>query len=91
MDYYTLNYSQVKKYIPEAKAQGVSEVARSKGQFVDQLSKVGSVSKLPQDWKSKRENFIARTLPAYQSNPTYRRWLSLVMWGAKPKGKKPKP
>ena len=56
----------------------VSEVARSKGQFIDQYKKYGT--NLPDDWKIKRENFIKRHMVQYEKNPTLRRQLALMAW-----------
>jgi hypothetical protein len=82
----TLNYDQVALYIPQIKNYGVSEIARRPGQFIDQLKKVGVVSKLPIDWKRKREQFIARHLPQYEQKPTLRRALALIAWAYMPAG-----
>lgn len=60
----------------------VSVVARSKGQFLDQYRKYGK--NLPDNWKTKRENFIKRHLAQYQIKPTTRRWLALLAWGYRP-------
>jgi len=70
------------KYMPLIIAQKVSEVARSKGQFLDQYKKYGS--NLPEEWMIKRENFIKRHLAQYEKNPTLRRQLALIAWGYKP-------
>jgi hypothetical protein len=32
------------------------------------------------DWETKRNAFLARSIPQYKSNPTYRRWLSIIAW-----------
>lgn len=47
-----------------------------------------------QTWESKRRGFVARHMAQYRTNPTYRRWLALVMWaympGPAPQRKSPK-
>ena len=44
-------------------------------------SKKASVN---QSWSRKRRNFIARHLKQYNANPTFRRYLALLMWAYKP-------
>jgi hypothetical protein len=74
-------YNQVIINIPIIEQYKVSEVARSKGQFLDQYKKYGV--NLPQEWKLKRENFIKRHLVQYKKNPTLRRKLALLTWAYK--------
>jgi len=74
-------YDEVMKYMPLIIANKVSEVARSKGQFLDQYKKYGS--NLPQEWLVKRENFIKRHSVQYKKNPTLRRQLALLSWAYK--------
>ena len=69
---------EVIKFIPLMEQYKVSEVARSKGQFLDQYKKYGT--NLPDDWKIKRENFIKRHMVQYEKNPTLRRQLALMAW-----------
>lgn len=73
-----LPYSEIEKYLPEIIDNNVSEVARSKDQFLDQYKKYGK--KLPEFWLKKRENFIKRHLASYKTKPTYRRKLALIVW-----------
>ena len=75
-----LDYYEVATYLPEAERLGVSEIARSPGQFIDQLSQAITVDNLPFEWQQKRDGFIGRTTAQYYNHPTYRRWLSLIMW-----------
>jgi hypothetical protein len=70
------------KYMPLIIANKVSEVARSKGQFLDQYKKYDT--NLPPEWKLKRQNFIKRHLAQYKLNPTPRRQLALIAWAYKP-------
>jgi len=86
-----MSLSGVVKYEKSAEDQGVSEVARSPSGFLGQLKKFGSVSKLPEEWKRKRNGFIARhmaqakdeTLWDSDGNPS-RRALALIMWAYMP-------
>lgn len=80
-----MKYEDIKPYIPDMVNQQVSEVARSDRGF---LTYYKSNPVLNEQWAKKRNGFIARTLPAYQKNPTYRRFLSLLAWGFYP-GPKP--
>lgn len=80
--YKFLSYDEVMKYMPLIIAQKVSEVARSKGQFLDQYKKYGT--NLPDNWLVKRENFIKRHMAQYKKNPTLRRQLALIAWAYKP-------
>ena len=80
-----MKYEDIKPYIPDMVNQQVSEVARSDRGF---LTYYKSNLILNEEWTKKRNGFIARTLPAYQKNPTYRRWLSLIAWAFYP-GPKP--
>lgn len=75
-----LTWQQLAEWLPEAERWRVSKRAREPGQFVDQLRAVGTVDRLSPYWYRTRENFIARTLVQYRQHPTYRRWLSLIMW-----------
>jgi hypothetical protein len=38
-----------------------------------------------QNWAQRRDSFIARTLPAYDANPTHRRALALIAWAYLPR------
>lgn len=69
----------------ELKKFDVSRIARGetkKEGFLEVYKRYGI--NLPDFWINKRNSFIARTLPAYKANPTYRRYLSLLAWGFKP-------
>lgn len=72
---------EVSKYIAEAEKHGVSKVSRSRGFTKYYLNSRG---KITDEWLKKRNAFLSRTLPQYNNNPTYRRWLSAVMWSYKP-------
>lgn len=94
-----MSYSSAARYIPEAKRLAVSQVARSSSGFMGVYKRMKSASEMKKKivrrghdltWGRKREAFIARHMAQYRKNPTYRRWLALVMWAYKPPGKVPK-
>lgn len=89
MDKYKwLPLSSVLKYENEIIKNNVSVVARSKDGFLYNYKKYKTANnmknkKVPNeniDWNTKRNAFLARSIQQYKSNPTYRRWLSLVAW-----------
>jgi hypothetical protein len=85
MNYQFMNLNDIKKYIPEMEKHKVSEIARGPTGFLTEYIKVkGDPSKLSQFWIKKRNAFIARTLPSYLNNRTYRRRLSLYAWAFNP-------
>jgi Rps23 Pro-64 3,4-dihydroxylase Tpa1-like proline 4-hydroxylase len=67
--------------LPVAKQFKVSEMARSKGQFVDQFL---AGDHTIQFWIRKRNNYLSRSIPTYEKYPTWRRYLSLVVWAFNP-------
>jgi hypothetical protein len=77
MNYKLLSYADVSHFIPEMERLEVSKVARSDRGF---LTYYKSNPTLNEEWTTKRNAFLARTIPAYKKNPTYRRWLSIVAW-----------
>ena len=93
--YRWMSYSNASSYIKEAKKLGVSKVARSKTGFMGVYKRVRTSREMKKHlasktltWERKRNGFIKRHMAQYVKNPTYRRWLALVMWAYKP-GKKP--
>jgi hypothetical protein len=90
--YKWLSLKSVLKYEDEMIKEKVSEIARGKNGFLTEYknyktANAMSNAKIPGKlilWGKKRNLFIARTLPAYQKNPTYRRWLSLIAWAYMP-------
>ena len=76
-----VSIKEIERYIPLMMKLGVSQVARSKGQFLDQYRQHGI--NLPPEWKIKRENFIKRHLVQYIQKPTERRALALLAWAFK--------
>lgn len=80
--YPLLTITAIDKILPLARKLGVSQRARSEGQFLSQYRRYGE--KLPLYWKVKRENFIKRHLAQYKMNPTLRRRLALNVWAYEP-------
>ena len=93
--YRWLSLNTVLKFLPEIERQNVSKVARSERGFITHYRKYGYADKMKQmivpneniTWDQKRTAFIDRTLPAYQAQPTYRRYLSLIAWAFDPSKK----
>ena len=94
-----ITYEDAHKYENEAKEENVSKVARSGRGFMRAYEKYRTKTKLEkvkvpkfptQNWRQRRNAFVARHLKQYNKKPTPRRWLALVMWAYKPTGKRPK-
>ena len=94
-----ITYAEAHKYEDEAKEQNVSKVARSARGFMRAYEKDNTKTKLEkikvpkfpkQNWRQRRNAFVARHLMQYNKKPTPRRWLALVMWAYKPPGRRPK-
>ena len=91
-----MSYKNAAKYLDEAARLGVSEVARSRSGFMGVYKKAKTAAKMKQTaftktqtWGIRRDNFVKRHMAQYVKNPTYRRWLALVMWAYKPPGPVP--
>lgn len=90
MSYRKMSTKSIEPYIPEMERLKVSEVARSRRGFLyNYLQYKNDVweRNVPNEnikWEDKRNAFIARHLPSYKENPTYRRWLALIAWAFKP-------
>lgn len=66
-------------------ALGVSKVARSRGQFIDQYRKAGgNPNRLPEFWQRKRDAFCARFDAMWKQYKTRRIWLACVAWAYNP-------
>ena len=94
-----ITYAEAHKYEDEAKEQNVSKVARSARGFMRAYEKDNTKTKLEkikvpkfpkQNWRQRRNAFVARHLIQYNKKTTPRRWLALVMWAYKPPGRRPK-
>lgn len=77
-------YDQILEWLPTMKRLGISQKARSKGQFIDQYRTAGSASRLSLYWHRKRNGFIARHLAQYKKKPTLRRRIALIAWAFNP-------
>lgn len=86
--------AKVEDYAPVARSLGVSRVALSRGQFVDQYRRAGGDWRLLSPWwRNRRDNFVKRHLAqAYKSGERLhvagegysRRGLALLMWAYDP-------
>ena len=92
-----MTYEAAHAFEKEAERLGVSETARSKRGFMReyQLAKSAAAMRsrpLPagvhggDTWGIKRDNFVKRHMAQYRKNPTYRRFLALIMWAFRPPG-----
>lgn len=85
-----MSYAQARRWEPEARRRGVSQVARSSRGFMRAYQRAGSFAKLPEAWKRKREAFIARHMAQgkkedlWEDGKPSRRALALIMWAYKP-------
>lgn len=90
--YNWLSLSEVLKYENEIKKYNVSIVAREKNGFLGEYKKYKNANIMKKQivpgekitWEQKRNAFLARSVPQYKKNPTYRRFLSLVAWSYMP-------
>ncbi len=80
-----LTLNEIDRYAQVGEDLKVSIKARtSKDGFMFNYRKAGgNPNNLSEFWIKKRNAFVARTLAAYNKNPTFRRWLSLVFWAYK--------
>lgn len=80
--------AEVLKYENEIRQNNVSVVARGKNGFLSEYKKYKTANIMKKQivpgekltWEQKRNAFLARSVPQYKNNPTYRRWLSLIAW-----------
>lgn len=96
--YKVMPLARVLTYEDDAEKQNVSIVARSPrgflsaykaartwGELKTQLVPASTPGAAPtQTWAQRRAMFVARHLPQYETNPTYRRRLALIMWAYDP-------
>lgn len=76
--------SQIRKMIPVAKQYKVSSRAMEPNQFIDNFLNDTHKTDF---WIKKRNSFISRTLPSYRTKKSWRRYISLIMWGFNPENK----
>ena len=70
------------------KKNNVSVVARYKDGFLTNYKKYKTATAMKKQiapngkitWEQKRNAYLDRSVPQYRTNPTYRRWLSLLSW-----------
>lgn len=80
-----LSLNIIRQYEPEMRRLKVSLVARSSRGFLTVYKRAGgNPNRLSENWKRKREAFIARHMAQYRVNPTYRRKLALIAWAHLP-------
>jgi hypothetical protein len=89
-----MGLAQIKEFEWQAAALGVSEVARSSRGFLTaykrnrggtaRMERVKAKASGEQTWAKRRINFLKRHLAQYRVKPTYRRFLSLIMWAYMP-------
>ena len=84
-NYPWLSLNVIAKYEPEMKRLGVSKVARSPRGFLTAYKRAGGIpSRMSEQWRRKRDGFIARHLAQYKVDRGYRRYLALIAWAYKP-------
>ena len=95
-----MTYAEAHAWEAEAARLGVSNVARSRDGFMREYEEAGTASAmntrpLPRNvhggvnWGEKRSNFVRRFIAQYKKNPTYGRYLALIMWAYMPPGQPP--
>jgi hypothetical protein len=93
-DYTLMTPDEVRQYIPDMQALGVSKVARTSAGFTGQylLNGASILDRNPQGsqitWRRTRSNFIYRHMQQYKQNPTKRRKLALIAWAYMPRNVK---
>ena len=89
-----LRRATISRWLPVAKAKGVSRVARSPRGFLRAYAQAGwSGSRLSEKWRRRREAFIARHMaqvrkrrePLWRAGKPTRRHLALIMWAYSPR------
>ena len=101
--YKWLSLAETLAHEKEAKKRRVSEIARSNRGFLRAYEKANGDPEVMSTWlvpginrttfwDKRRDEFVARHIAQYRKpgGKTRRRWLALVMWGYKPRGKEPR-
>ena len=89
-EYTLMSVDEIRKYLPDIIALGVSKEARSPSGFLGQYMANGAaiMDRNPQGsnitWRKTRANFITRHMVQFRENPTKRRMLALIAWGYMP-------
>jgi hypothetical protein len=82
MSYPWMSMREIDRYMEDIVRLKVSVVARSPRGF---LTYYKNNTAHPSDyWIRRRRNFIARHLPQYNTDRSYRHYLSLIAWAYKP-------
>jgi len=86
-----LSLAEVKRWEPLAASSGVSDVARGPSGFLTAYKRAGGrLDRLSEDWRAKREAFIARHMAQAKNERMFddglptRRHLALIMWAYSP-------
>ena len=77
-----LRRSIVRRYLSIAEKSAVSVVSRSESGFIHQY--LHSRKNPSEEWLIARDGFIRRHMAQFKHNPTYRRYLSFIMWAYDP-------
>jgi hypothetical protein len=92
MKYPLLSITNVVSWLKLIEKYKVSRKARSENGFLTNYLNEGKAllhqkSDQPNlyTWEIKRDLFLDRTVPAFNKNPTIRRYLSLIAWAYEPK------
>lgn len=93
--YRFLPLSVIDRFVAEARARGVSMVARSGRGFLTAYRRAGGNPRnLPLTWQTKRDAFIARHMAQGRreslgtGGSLSRRHLALIMWAYSPRGRR---
>jgi len=81
-----MNKKYIKPYISQMEKLDVSNKARSKEGFLHNYlnTNFDDNKETKNKYMKKRKLFLTRTIPAFDKNPTYRRFLSLIAWAYMP-------
>lgn len=86
-----LSLAEVRRWEPLAASSGVSDVARGPSGFLTAYKRAGGrIDRLSEDWRAKREAFIARHMAQAKNERMFddgiptRRHLALIMWAYSP-------
>ena len=91
-----LPLSVIKRYEADMRRLGVSKVARSNRGFLTAFKRAGGdPTKLPPEWRHKRDAFVARHMaqvkkrdePLWKDGKPTRRHLALIAWAYSPSSK----
>jgi hypothetical protein len=81
--YKLLPLTKILQWEDEAERLKVSEIARGPNGFLTHLKSTKGELSDPY-WIKKRNGFIARTYASFKKKPSFKKYLSLIMWGFDP-------